>query len=152
MTNSPNIAIVVVGAIGGAVAGALGDAGRLVTLCVRTPFRELRVDIENSSARYSHPIVTDPNHVEPVDWLLLCTKAHQVDGASDWLGRLISPTTRVAVLQNGVEHKQRVVEYVTETDRVLPCVVRLPANVVEPGHVVQNQVAKAIHVRCLRCR
>jgi len=139
MTAPPSIAIIGAGAIGGSVAGALGDAGNQVTLCVRTRFKQLRVDVESSSARYGHPVVSDASIVDPVDWLLLCTKAHQVEGAADWFAHLLSESTRVAVLQNGVEHGQRVAPYLSGDNRVLPCVVRLPATVVEPGHIVQNR-------------
>lgn len=139
MIDPPAIAIVGVGAIGGSVAAALGDAGRVVTLCARTPFRELRVDVEDGSARYTHPVVTEPTGLEPVDWLLLCTKAHQIEGAASWFRRLVSPETRVAVLQNGVEHTARVAPYIDKSNSALPCIVRLPASVIEPGHIVQNR-------------
>ncbi len=139
MNDPPSIAIVGAGAIGGAVAGALGDAGNLVTLCVRTPFKELRVDVENSSARYGHAVVSETSIVDSVDWLLLCTKAHQIEGAADWFSYLLRDSTRVAILQNGVEHRDRIAPYLGSDNPVLPCVVRLPATVIEPGHVIQNR-------------
>ncbi len=91
------------GAIGGVLAAALGDAGRSVTLCDRIGFDVLERTFEGETRRYHHPVMTSPEGLDPVDWLLLCTKAHQVPGASSWLDRLIGPDTRVGVIQNGVD-------------------------------------------------
>ena len=44
----------------------------------------------------------------PVDWVLLCTKTHATASAAPWLKRLCTPATRVAVLQNGIDHVARV--------------------------------------------
>jgi 2-dehydropantoate 2-reductase len=44
----------------------------------------------------------------PVDWVLLCTKAQHTEAAAPWLKRLCGPLTRVAVLQNGIDHVARV--------------------------------------------
>jgi 2-dehydropantoate 2-reductase len=40
--------------------------------------------------------------------VLLCTKTHQTPSAAPWLARLCAPRTRVAVLQNGIGHVERV--------------------------------------------
>lgn len=40
--------------------------------------------------------------------MLLCTKAQDTDAAAPWLARLCAPTTRVAVMQNGIDHVARV--------------------------------------------
>ena len=136
----PTIAIVGVGAIGGSVAAALGNAGRDVTLCVRTPFERLSVELESRTETFSHKVCTDASAIGSVDWLLLCTKAHQVEGAADWLATTVSPSTTVAVLQNGVEHEMRLHSGLIDTAAtVLPCVVRLPATAIRPGHIVQNR-------------
>jgi 2-dehydropantoate 2-reductase len=52
--------------------------------------------------------LTDPAQAKPVDWVLLCTKTHQSAAAGPWLARLCAPATRVAVLQNGIDHVARV--------------------------------------------
>ena len=52
--------------------------------------------------------MTDPAAAAPVDWVLLCTKSHDTPSAAPWLARLCRPSTRVAVLQNGVDHVSRV--------------------------------------------
>src|SRR5262249_28925093 len=52
--------------------------------------------------------LSEPEHAKPVDWVLLCHKVHQTDAAAPWLQRLCTPATRVAVLQNGIDHVGRV--------------------------------------------
>ena len=137
--SSETVAIVGVGAIGGSVAAALGNAGHSVQLCVRTPFDQLKVELDGHTKAYSHRVLTEPAAGQPVDWLLLCTKAHQVEDAADWLANMVNEHTSVAVLQNGVEHDSRVRCLIPVDASVLPCVVRLPATSISPGHIVQDK-------------
>jgi 2-dehydropantoate 2-reductase len=53
-------------------------------------------------------VLSDPAQAKPVDWVLVCTKTHQTAAAGPWLARLCTPATRVAVLQNGIDHVARV--------------------------------------------
>jgi 2-dehydropantoate 2-reductase len=138
------IAVVGVGAVGGAVAAHLCTAGRDdVVLCVRTPFEALIVESPVGILRATPRIVTTPDAVQPVPWVLLATKAHQTAGAADWLTALATSHTTVAILQNGVEHMERVAPYV-DGATLLPTVVECPAVRVAPGHVVQRAPAQLI--------
>ena len=119
MADQVSIAIVGAGAIGGALAAALGDSGRSVTMCDCVPFETLTRSFKGETRTYDHPIMTSPEGLGPVDWLLLCTKAHQVPATKSWLDCLIGPDTRVAVMQNGVDHEVRVDGFV-EADLVVP--------------------------------
>jgi 2-dehydropantoate 2-reductase len=56
-------------------------------------------------------MLTDPAQAKPVDWVLVCTKTHQTAAAGLWLARLCAPATRVAVLQNGIDHVARVAPF-----------------------------------------
>jgi len=136
MGDRATIAVLGVGAIGGAVAAALGDAGHRLTLCVRTPFLRLSRTLGAETSHYEHPVYTQPDELSHHDWVLLCTKAHQIDGAAHWLHRLVGPHTRVAVMQNGVDHMDRVSTHVA-AERTVPCIMMLPAHVVRPGVVEQ---------------
>jgi 2-dehydropantoate 2-reductase len=138
MVDQTSIAVVGVGAIGGALAAALGDSGHTVTLCDRIAFEALKRTFEDETRHYDHPVVTSPQGLGPVDWLLLCTKAHQVPGAAPWLERLIGPGTRVGVMQNGVDHEARVRTFV-EADRVVPAIMLLPVAALSPGEIVQRR-------------
>jgi len=134
----PRIAVVGAGAIGGAMAAALGDAGHTLDLCVRTPFERLARTLDGETLRYPHRVLGDPQAAAPADWVLLCTKAHQIDGAAPWLARLVGPHTRVAVMQNGVRHAERVAAWVP-AGRAVPCIILLPSRVESPGAVVQGR-------------
>jgi len=136
MSDGLSIAVVGVGAIGGAMAAALGDAGHQPTLCVRTYFPQLSRTLNGETREYAHPVCTDPDNVFPTDWVLLCTKAHQNEGAARWLRALVGPETRVAVMQNGIDHVERVSGYVA-ADRAVPCIIFLPSLVEKPGVIRQ---------------
>ncbi len=133
-----SIAMVGAGAIGGAVAAGLGDAGQSVTLCVRTPFHKLQRELDENINVYNHPVVTDPAKASPVDWLLMCTKAHQTEGALPWFERLLGSKTRVAVLQNGVDHLERLRPLVGKRP-IVPAIIMLPAAASAPGRVRQGR-------------
>lgn len=137
-----DVAVVGVGAIGGVVASEVLAAGRhKVRLCVRNPFRELVRDYDGHTFRHAVSPSTDPAGQRPADWVLLATKAHQTDAAAGWLTALRAPHTKVAVLQNGVEHVDRLRRHVP-AEAVVAVVVACPATAVEPGHVVQRAAAR----------
>ncbi|HTO54481.1 MAG TPA: 2-dehydropantoate 2-reductase [Myxococcota bacterium] len=129
------IACVGVGAIGGALAAPLVAMGEHeVVLCVREPFARLVVESPTRSFDLEVRCETDPVRVGPVDWLLLATKAQDVPGAAKWLAELARPGTVVAVLQNGVEQRERVTPFAGSAE-VLPVVVELPARRSAPGRI-----------------
>jgi len=103
------VAVVGLGSIGGVAAGCLAAGGRHdVIACTRQPIE--RLTLEAPSGIFELPLraLADPAEAEPVDWVLLCVKAHQTPSAAPWLARLCAPATRVAVLQNGIDHVARV--------------------------------------------
>lgn len=128
----PTVAVVGPGAIGSTFAAVARRAGvRELTLCGRTPVERITVRADGGDAVVldgrGGAVRTDPGTVAgPVDWLLLAVKAHQTDGAGHWLRTLTGPDTVVVVLQNGVEHRERVAPFV-DGATVLPAVVWCPA-------------------------
>ncbi|WP_348269534.1 2-dehydropantoate 2-reductase [Edaphobacter paludis] len=132
------IAIIGVGAIGGVIAALLQQAGRHeVVLCVRRPLAGLTVDTPDGPVKVQATVVTDPADVGAVDWVLVATKAYDVAGAAKWLERLRAEGAPVAVLQNGVEHRERFVPYVP-MDAILPVIVDCPAERQSPERVHQR--------------
>lgn len=133
-----SIAVVGPGAIGGTVAAWLSHSPNVasVTLCVRTPLDRLVVTAPDGRLIEADPrVVTDPSQVaEAVDWVLVATKAYDVAGAAKWLTPLVGADTRVAVLQNGVEHVERFSPYV-DPERILPVIVDIPAERDAPGRI-----------------
>jgi 2-dehydropantoate 2-reductase len=121
------IAIVGVGAIGGAVAGLLQMAGgHDIVLCTRRPLSQLTVTMPTGPVRVAARNVTLPDASGPVDWVMVATKAYDTEGAAKWLPALCADGAPVAVLQNGVEHRERFAPYM-EPGRLLPVIVECPA-------------------------
>lgn len=133
------IAIIGVGAIGGVIASLLQQAGHELVLCVRRPLAGLTVETPDGPVAVRATILTDPAKAPAVDWVLIATKAYDVVGAAKWLERLRGDGAPVAVLQNGVEHRERFAPYVP-SDSILPVVVDCPAERQSPELVRQRGV------------
>lgn len=146
------LAIVGVGAVGGAVAADLADAGRVVVIaCSRTPFEHLVVEHPHGVSTPSLTALSDPSALPtsvPVDWVLIATKAYSCSltraghGLAPWLDRLCGPKTCIAVLQNGVDHRERVLPWADVVRSVVPVVVDLPSERIAHGHVRQARAGK----------
>jgi 2-dehydropantoate 2-reductase len=131
------VAVIGPGAIGIVFAAAVQEAGRgELILCARHPLSEVVVDRdEHDPVVVSAPVLTDPGDIDsPADWVLLAVKAYQTDGARRWLQAMAGPGSVVVVLQNGVEHRERVGPLVSRAT-VLPAIVWCPAEAIAPGHV-----------------
>jgi 2-dehydropantoate 2-reductase len=132
------IAVIGPGAIGGTVAAWLAqDSRNEVVLCARTPLESLSVEAPGGPIAARLPVLTDPAEAAAADWVLVCTKTYDVAGAAAWFGGLVGQGTRVAILQNGVEHVELFAPFV-ELDRLLPAVVNIPAERLGPGKVLQR--------------
>ncbi len=132
------IAIVGPGAVGGIVAAWLAqNPAFAVTLCARTPLADLEIETPDGVIAAAPRVVLDPAEAGPADWVLVCTKAYDVASTAGWLDRLVGPDTCVAVLQNGVEHRERFA-HLLPPERITPCVVDIPANRTAPGRVRQH--------------
>ncbi|MFT7598344.1 MAG: 2-dehydropantoate 2-reductase [Acidimicrobiales bacterium] len=140
MKKRQRVAIVGVGSVGGVFASELLLADRHdVLLCARRPFTGLFV--ESSQLPAEHPdavALTQPDDVGgPVDWVLLVTKAHQTEGAKPWLDALCTPSTRVVLIQNGIEQAERGRAIVPDAT-CIGSVVYCGASVIEPGRIAHT--------------
>lgn len=133
-------AIVGLGSIGGVAAGCLAAGGRSdITACMRHSIDKLTFEGPHGTTEVALRALTDPADIDqPVDWVLLCTKTHQTEAAAPWLERLCAPSTRVAVLQNGVGHKERVAPLVGGA-AVLPVIVYCNGERLAPDRVRLRQ-------------
>lgn len=113
------------GAVGLTVGAGLLDAGHDVRFVARQGFDTLTIKTEEGVFRRHQVRVIDQADIVPTDWVFLCVKAHQVASAAEALKAAVGPNTRVAVLQNGVEHRERVAPF-TEA-AVVPVMVDVPA-------------------------
>jgi 2-dehydropantoate 2-reductase len=133
------IAVIGPGAIGGTVAAWLAqNADYEVSICARTPFERLVVRTPDGEITAAPRVLSEPAQAREVDWALICTKTYDSEPAAAWFGGLVGPATRVAVLQNGVEHVARFAPFV-EKARIVPVVVDIPAERDGPGRVRQRR-------------
>jgi 2-dehydropantoate 2-reductase len=129
------VAVVGLGSIGGVAAASLAAAGRHdCVACLRRPLDHLILDRPEGTAEVPLKSLTDPALAEPVDWVLLCTKTHHTAATAPWLARLCTPQTRVAVLQNGIDHVARVAPLANGAT-VLPIIVYYNGERLAPDHV-----------------
>ena len=134
------IALIGPGAIGGTIAAWLAQvAANTVTVCARTPFEELVVEVPDGRTIRARPrVLVDPSGASPVDWVVTVTKTYDTPGATRWIERLLGPTTCVAVVQNGVEHLERFAHVVPRA-RTLPVIIDIPAERTAPGRIRQRR-------------
>jgi len=129
------VAFVGMGGVASAVAAHLWQGGiQDMRLCSRRPFTALVVDEPRRRIRVPIAATLDPANVEPAKWVFVGTKAQQTPGAAAWLSALCDSDSRVVVLQNGVEQRERLTPYVRGA-AVIPAVVYCPAEMLSPGSV-----------------
>jgi 2-dehydropantoate 2-reductase len=134
-----SVAIIGPGAIGGTLAAWLAqDAALSITLCARTPFSGLHVETPHGTLTASPLVLTDPTDAVAMDWVLVCTKTYDVEATKVWLNQLAGPQTRVAIVQNGVEHV-KLFAHLVPAERIVPVMINLPAARTAPGRIVQHR-------------
>ncbi len=129
------VAIVGVGAIGGALAGFLDRMGsHELTLCTRRPIPHLAVIWPEGEMRVRAHAVTASEQAGAVDWVIVATKTYDAEGAASWFPALCAEGAPVAVVQNGVEHRERFLPYVA-AEQLLPVVINCPVERPRDGEV-----------------
>jgi 2-dehydropantoate 2-reductase len=148
----PTIAIIGVGAIGTATASSIKNNTSTDTksstdllFCTRRPLQTpLRVTtpdgvVEVNGKNIVGPLSTTNQTTTPVDWIIISTKAYSVPSIAPWFSSLLGPKTRIAVIQNGVEHRERFVPYLSDAQQknLLPVMADLSAEKQPDGSVLQ---------------
>ena len=136
LTMPETILIIGAGAVGCTVAAALADAGHTPAFAVRKPFAQLERHFDGTVDRYQCVQFTCAEQLGEYDWILLCTKSYHTEAALDWLRLPLAATTTLAVLQNGVDHIERLGTHVPR-EQVLPVIVRMACEKQAPGIAVQ---------------
>jgi 2-dehydropantoate 2-reductase len=133
------IVIVGPGAIGGTLTAWLSqNPEHDITVAARSTFERLTLQIPDGTTITAQPrMLTSPDAAAPADWVLVTTKAYDVVGAAQWLKKLVGPQTRVAIIQNGVEHLERFSPHVP-VEQLLPVMIDLPAERQAPGRIRQR--------------
>jgi len=138
------IALVGPGAVGGVITAWLEQTGRHeVTLCARRPLGELHIETPHGPLVARPKVLTAPEQAAPVDWVLVATKAYDAAGAALWLKGLAAQGAPVAILQNGIEHRERFAPWLP-ADRIVPVMVDCPAERTDPTHIRQRGTAKLV--------
>jgi 2-dehydropantoate 2-reductase len=138
------IAVIGPGAIGGIMAAWLGRSGvHEVIVCSRRPLGEFTVETPKEVIVARPRVITSPREAPPVDWVLVATKAYNAAATAEWLRPLTAGGAPIAVLQNGVEHRERFSPYLP-WERIVPVLVYCPAERPEPARMLQRRAAKLV--------
>jgi len=135
------IAIVGVGAIGSVIASLLQTSGQhQLILCTRRPLHGLTVTTPDGIVNIPTSSLTDPAQAPPVDWVMVATKTYDAAGAGAWLQALCKHGAPAAILQNGVEHRERFTPYLDPT-QILPIIIDCPVEKKPDGTFNQRGTA-----------
>ncbi len=131
------VAVIGAGGIGAVLAQAAAHAGHDVQVAVRTPITTLSVlDPAGAWEDVAAPVRTTPDQVPgPVDMVFLTVKANDTPGAALWLDALCTAGTRLAVVQNGLDHATRVTPFAPSGAEVIPTLAYLAAERLADGRV-----------------
>jgi 2-dehydropantoate 2-reductase len=135
MDQRARVVVIGMGGIGGVVSALLQRAARHdVMVCSQQRISELTLEEPDATTQLAVKTLVDPGEVtSSVNWILLCTKAHDTGSAAPWLARLCRPDTRVAVLQNGINQTSLVAPFVGGAT-VIPTIVHFNGERIAPDH------------------
>ncbi|WP_411967161.1 2-dehydropantoate 2-reductase [Haloferax sp. YSSS75] len=128
------------GGVGGYLGARLADAGHDVHLVARGDHLAalqsdgLRLESVAGDTSVDLPATDDPSKIGTCDYVLLCTKAHDVEDAAADLHPLLGEDTAVVSFQNGVDSERWVADEVGEA-HVVGGVAYIFSTIKEPGVV-----------------
>jgi len=133
------IAVIGPGAIGGTVIVRLAQTKEhTVIVCSRSAIPQFTLVAPEGTMTATPEVLTSADQAKPVDWVLVATKAYDVVTTAKWFPPLMGPETRLAVLQNGVEHIERFAPFLP-VSRILPVMVDIPVEREAPGKLRQRR-------------
>lgn len=136
------IAVVGVGAIGAVMAALLQSTQQHeLILCTRHALPHLNVETPEGSIDINYTNITAPSQAERVDWVIVATKTYDAPGAGVWVEHLCRHGAPVAIVQNGVEHRERFAPY-APAEQIVPVVIDCPAERRAPESVHQRGPAE----------
>ena len=138
------LALIGPGAIGGLVSTWLCQERRNhVTVCARTPVRQMQMQTPYGRITAKPEVLLTPLESAPMDWVLVATKAYDSNAAAEWFPYLLGEHSRVAVLQNGVDHVERF-SAMLPAERILPVIVDCPTERESPEIITQRGEATVV--------
>jgi 2-dehydropantoate 2-reductase len=133
------IAIIGPGAIGGTVAVRLAQTTEhSVIVCARSAVAQFTLEAPEGKWTVMPEVLINPRQARPVDWVFVATKTYDAVATVSWFEYLMASETRLAVMQNGVEHIKRFAPYFPEA-RIVPVVVDMPVERQAPGYFRQRR-------------
>lgn len=139
-----SILVIGPGAIGATLTAWLAqDDHHQVAVAARTPIDSIEVQTPDGMIHARPHVFTDVAQVTPVDWVMVTTKTYDSDSAAKWFAGACGPHTRVAIIQNGVEHVARFEKHF-DRERLVPVMIDLPADRVSPGRTIQRGAAHLV--------
>ena len=140
---SARIAVIGAGAVGTCVAWNLVRAGRDVTVCVREKIDRL-VLRQGDGERVALPVIsaTDPSALQPMDWVLIATKAQDTPSVRPCCAAA-GPSAVIVLLQNGIDHASRLGGLAADV-AVVPALVQINVEPLARGQAWQragNEIA-----------
>jgi len=140
----PSITLIGPGALGCCILAFLSETGRhTLSVVSRSPLPEVQVQTTKGLLPVSPRQQGIPDAAGPrPDWILVTTKTYDFESTLPWIERLAGPATRIAILQNGVEHLSRLPASFPR-ERIVPVIVDCPAERLGPGRVRHGNLALA---------
>ena len=134
----PSIYFIGPGSIGGTLAAWLAQSpNNSVSIAARTPFSSLELTTPDGIVRATPRVLTNPSQASVSDWVFVATKAYDSAAAALWFPTTCGPNTRLAVVQNGVEHIERFAKHF-DRNRIVPVMIDCPADRTAPGRITQR--------------
>lgn len=130
------VIVIGMGAIGTTIAAKIAQTGRPIIACACSRIDEVILTDDAGTVRHSVQWIESPEQLPPAHWVLLATKIHHIPEVAPWLRRAGDANSRVLVLQNGVEHQQRVSRHTIAC--VVPSLVYTNAERIAPGVVTRR--------------
>ena len=122
----------------------LGRSGvHEVIVCARRPLADFTVETPTETIAVRPTVILSPADASAVDFVLVATKAYDAAGTAAWFPALTANGAAVAVLQNGVEHRERFAAYLP-AERILPVLVYCPAERTSPTYLRQRRAARLV--------
>ena len=143
------IAIVGIGAVGGYFGGLLAkkyykseevEIIFIVRESTENVIREKGLRVITSTGEinvFPHQLATRFSILEPVDYLICCTKSYDLEESLSFLNCLISSQTIILPLYNGIDARERIRKMYPSAEVASGCVYLL-SRLIEPGIVKQE--------------
>lgn len=137
-----SVALIGPGAIGGTVTVRLAQmTEHQVVVCARSDVPQFTLEAPEGKWTVTPKVHVSPLLVKPVDWIFVATKAYDAAATAKWFPNLTGTQTRLAVMQNGVEHQARFAPYFPEA-RILPVIVDMPVERDVAGYFRQRRAGR----------